>query len=150
MQRFDTRWAKFNPKRTGNLKPEALPDIGEIGLFEAVWMIEEGENEYAGQWAMASNASESQTYRFHFVWCPEEDLEDVPLYASQPTKLDLANRSALTKTDRIYPESKVNEYRSYPHSPTLFKARNRPQVTHLPIGEATSELLMATAEVVLL
>lgn len=41
---------EFHPINTKDLKPAALPFIGKAGVWQYLWIIEEGE--YAGQWAM--------------------------------------------------------------------------------------------------
>ena len=33
--------AKFLPKRTDDLKADAIPLIGRVGLFEALWVIDD-------------------------------------------------------------------------------------------------------------
>ena len=43
--------AEFAPKRTDDLKPDAVRMIGRAGHFEALWVIDD-EGPYHGQWAM--------------------------------------------------------------------------------------------------
>jgi hypothetical protein len=64
--------AEFRPKRTDDLKSDALPLVGQTGLFEPLWRISGGE--YDGQWAMRIPRDwpiESA------VWIPECDLRRV-------------------------------------------------------------------------
>lgn len=67
-------------------RPHALPWIGYTGMWYRAWVIEEGENEYAGQWAwMPVDYKACGTV---FGWTPECDLTfaDQPeLIANSPT-----------------------------------------------------------------
>lgn len=69
MQQFERITAIFKPKKLETLKPEVLKDIGWIGEWQAVWIIENGE--YIGQWAFSPINKNNYT----FGWVPEEDLE---------------------------------------------------------------------------
>ena len=42
--------AKFEPKNTDDLQPGAEKFIGSVGIFQALWVIKEGD--YSGEWAM--------------------------------------------------------------------------------------------------
>jgi len=72
MQSFDVVEATFTPTKPGTLRPAAVPYIGKRGRFEALWIIEEGEGEYSGQWAMRVPEDWSG-----FVWVPFCDLSDI-------------------------------------------------------------------------
>lgn len=75
---FDKVFAEFRPKRLDTLKPEAREVIGLKCLWEALWIIEEGESEpYTGQWAMRPLVKPPPD----FAWAPEEDLR---ILAAEP------------------------------------------------------------------
>ena len=62
--------AYFKPKNTQTLKKETIGMIGQIGIFQYGWIVEEGT--YTGQWAMNPL---TPPMLHTFTWCPEEDLE---------------------------------------------------------------------------
>lgn len=66
--------AVFQPVKTNDLKPGMSEFIGREGIFEALWIIEEGEK-YAGQWAM----NLPREWGAPFTWCPQEDIMLVSL-----------------------------------------------------------------------
>ena len=74
--------AYFRPRRTDNLKPDAVAMIGREGVFEALWVIEP-EHEYAGEWAMRF-PRDWLSDTTPFVWVPIGDLEIVERYALSP------------------------------------------------------------------
>ena len=68
--------ATFNPKKL-DLKPGVAEYIGKEGIFQASWIIEEGEP-YAGQWAMSLMPHLSPGWEgYEYVWVPEEDLSNI-------------------------------------------------------------------------
>jgi hypothetical protein len=70
--------ATFNPKKL-DLKPGVAEYIGKTGIFQASWIIEEGER-YAGQWAMGLIRDMSPGWEdYQYVWVPEEDLSNIVL-----------------------------------------------------------------------
>ena len=72
MDQFDKIIAKFNPKKVDDLKPLVELNIGVEGVFQASWIIEDGE--YEGQWAMCPDYS-NENIKWNFTWCPECDLD---------------------------------------------------------------------------
>lgn len=63
--------AKFQPRRLDDLKPDAARFVGRSGIFEALWVIEDGY-QYAGEWAMRMPPDwDGQTW----VWVPSGDLD---------------------------------------------------------------------------
>lgn len=83
--------AIFVPLRTDDLKPEVVPFIGHVLMFEAVWIIDH-ECDYNGQWAMAPTR-ETFDLGFHVAWVPECDLDVI----EKPT--DPANRCVASLGD---------------------------------------------------
>jgi hypothetical protein len=103
IRQFSRVIATFRPKDIASLKPEGMADIGKRGVFEAMWLITEEDNEqYAGQWAMSPvrNPRDFECVvtsgnpcgplvsmplpddialpdSFSFVWCPFEDLQEI-------------------------------------------------------------------------
>ena len=76
MRQFDRVTRLFAPLRMDTLKPEALPYVGRITEWWALWIIEVEDNPtFAGQWAMGSISASWRS--FPFSWVPEEDLEPV-------------------------------------------------------------------------
>jgi hypothetical protein len=74
IQQFDLFYATFNPKRTDDLKPGAASFIGWRGIWEALWIIEDGP--YEGQWAIGINDVSHQLKKQPpFIWVPGCDLE---------------------------------------------------------------------------
>lgn len=71
LKQLDSFTAVYQPIRTDDLKPEAVPFIGDRLEWQAVWIIDRGE-EYAGQWACAVRSPGPK-----FVWVPECDLVDI-------------------------------------------------------------------------
>lgn len=61
--------AIFSPRRVDDLKAGATDLIGLSGLFEALWVIEEGP--YAGEWAMRMPRNWPPV---EAIWVPEGDL----------------------------------------------------------------------------
>lgn len=70
IEKYQRYRAVFQPARTDNLKSEMFDYIGREGIFEALWIIEEGE-QYAGQWAM----NLPREWGAPFTWCPQEDIK---------------------------------------------------------------------------
>ena len=64
--------AKFEPKNIDDLQSGAKKFIGKSGVFEAMWIIEEGE--YAGEWAMFAPKDWTAA---EFAWVPLSDLRPV-------------------------------------------------------------------------
>ncbi len=83
MKRFDVIEATFNPRRTDDLKPGVAAAVGRRGYFVALWVVEEDEGVYAGQWAMGPTDEGGSKYGgftdvFPFGWTPLCDLVIVP------------------------------------------------------------------------
>lgn len=73
MRPYEKVQATFKPKRTDDLKPDAVKYIGRSGVFEALWkMGEDDPQEYEGMFAMRV-PDEWETK--DFIWVPECDLE---------------------------------------------------------------------------
>jgi hypothetical protein len=70
-KQFDLFAAIHAPLRTDDLKPGPLRLIGMRLIWEALWIIEEGE--YAGQWAMRPLLSSDEG---GWSWSPACDLKD--------------------------------------------------------------------------
>lgn len=73
IRQFDTIVARFAPRRRDDLRPGAAACVGHVGVWTAMWIIEPGEGDDAGQWAM----SHEGTGRWPFLWAPLGDLEIV-------------------------------------------------------------------------
>jgi hypothetical protein len=71
LQQFDMVEATFRPTRLDDLKPEVKGKVGERGIFQAVWIVEDGH--YEGQWAM----SPQDFNHWQFVWTPLCDLVNI-------------------------------------------------------------------------
>lgn len=73
IQRFDIFDATFQPRRTDDLKPLAIPIIGWRGQWQAMWKVDSGE--YAGQWAFGIHNELEQLGRYSgIIWIPQCDL----------------------------------------------------------------------------
>ena len=71
LHQFDKVVAAFHPKRQDDLKPESVAHIGLVTEWKAMWIIEPGENQFEGQWAMMPLGKDD-----HWTgWVPLEDLE---------------------------------------------------------------------------
>ena len=66
INQFDKIDATFNPRRTDDLQNDAEQYIGQGGVFQAMWKIEDGE--YEGEWAMMPPVG------WGFAWVPSCDL----------------------------------------------------------------------------
>jgi hypothetical protein len=84
MEQFDWFAAAFEPRRTDDLKPAAAEWIGWTGLWEAAFLIEEGE--YEGEFACTVKFKSDGTYAGEsypptsaFVWVPQFDLRPIPI-----------------------------------------------------------------------
>lgn len=65
--------ARFQPKRTDNLKPEAVAVVGHILDWEYGWTITERDGgPYVGQTAWLPTDR-----RLRLGWAPDEDLERI-------------------------------------------------------------------------
>ncbi len=73
MNQFDVIRARFSPTTTATLKPEALPFIGMVANWKALWVIDHGP--YEGQYAMGFIPDGVQDPTF--AWVPECDLEEI-------------------------------------------------------------------------
>jgi hypothetical protein len=74
LEPFDTFTATFQPRRTDDLKPGVAEWIGWRGVWQVMWMIEEGESsKFVGQWACAPRY-DCATAAPPFAWIPDEDL----------------------------------------------------------------------------
>lgn len=73
MEQFDKVKAIFKPKRTDDLNQWVKLNIGDECIFQASWIIEEGE--YKNQWAMSPDLSNENINNWNFAWCPECDLD---------------------------------------------------------------------------
>jgi hypothetical protein len=74
LEPFDTFIATFQPRRTDDLKPGVAEWIGWSGVWQAMWMIQEGEStKFVGQWACAPQYDRN-TVSLPFAWVPDEDL----------------------------------------------------------------------------
>lgn len=65
--------AIFQPVRTDDLIPSALPLIGKEGVFMASYILDEGP--YVGQFAMGIEDRTGEWSRFMAAWVPESDLK---------------------------------------------------------------------------
>lgn len=75
---YDVITATFRPRYTDDLRFGAELSIGLTGEWQAVWIIEPGDDEqhngrYAGQWAMQYCGPDD----WPFDWAPLCDLEEV-------------------------------------------------------------------------
>lgn len=69
--------AKFKPRRTDDLVEGVEPFIDRWMNWQAMWQIEEGENDYAGEWAMRPLTDQGKTFLgFPAAWVPSGDLGD--------------------------------------------------------------------------
>ena len=63
-------YGRFDPRRTDDLKPSATAVIGQLGWFEVLWVIEDGD--YVGEAALKLppdwNADD-------ILWIPERDFK---------------------------------------------------------------------------
>lgn len=76
LEQFYLVEATFRPRREDDLREAARKWIGWRGLFEASWIIEEGE--YSGEWACSVRPPiENGPPADAFVWVPEGDLVDM-------------------------------------------------------------------------
>lgn len=62
--------ATFTPRQTDDLREGVNRYIGQKGLFEALFVIDEGYN-YAGEWAMAFPPD----WDIEALWAPLGDLQ---------------------------------------------------------------------------
>lgn len=79
MEHLDRITGYFEPKNMDTLKPEALPYVGRLMTFQALWIITEDDGgPYVGQWAMgpAYDPDEEDMEIFPFGWVPSEDIRD--------------------------------------------------------------------------
>ena len=73
MRQLDKITGYFQPKRTETLRDEALPFVGRLLTFEALWLIDkEDGGPYVGQWAMRP-INEAGGW-LPIGWVPEEDI----------------------------------------------------------------------------
>ena len=68
---YDRVKAIFKPQNIDTLRDEAQPFIDRPLMFEAQWIIEDGE--YEGQWAFQPLTMDG--YRVDLGWVPQEDIE---------------------------------------------------------------------------
>ena len=73
LNQFDHILATFTPIDQETLSPGVADEIGWRGIWQAVWVIEEGE--YAGQWAMAPRGAPADLPSF--AWAPFGELSDI-------------------------------------------------------------------------
>ena len=69
---YDRVKAIFNPQNMDTLRDEAQSFIDRPLMFEAQWIIEDGE--YDGQWAFQPLTMDGR-YRVDLGWVPQEDIE---------------------------------------------------------------------------
>lgn len=69
----EQRTARFTPTRTDNLRPEALPLIGQVHKWEFAGTMDEGPYEGQPIWTLLR---ESDNERW-IGWIPDEDLTTV-------------------------------------------------------------------------
>ena len=67
MKVFDKITATFTPISTDDLQNDGEKWVGESGIFQAMWEIEDGK--YKGEMAMMPPTD------WPFAWCPERDLQ---------------------------------------------------------------------------
>ena len=67
-------WGTYNPKRTDDLIEEAKQYIGQKFKWRYMWIIEDENEEYKGQYAMMTDYNEHKLY---FGWSPECDVDIV-------------------------------------------------------------------------
>ena len=64
----------FNPKNLQTLREEPKPFIGQVILWRALWVIEDGEV-YAGQWVYEPLDVDTRERLCLAGWVPAEDIE---------------------------------------------------------------------------
>jgi len=74
LKQYDKITAKFNPKRIDDLVDGASEFIGLILIWQASWVIEDGQ--FEGEWAMAVIGNLRDIVPF--AWVPLSDLEYIP------------------------------------------------------------------------
>ena len=74
MDQFTVIYARFQPKRTDDLKPGIGKWIGLTCNWMAAWMIQPDEGPYAGEWAMMT---EKYIPNCPFSWVPLCDLTEI-------------------------------------------------------------------------
>jgi hypothetical protein len=79
LQQYDLVRARFEPKRTDDLRPGVAEFIGQTTEWEAYWIIEDGP--YAGQWAMVPRGKAWASRGW--AWVPSGDLCFVPAARDQ-------------------------------------------------------------------
>lgn len=83
MEQWDRFTAVFRPARTDDLREGAERMIGNRYRFMAAWVIEEGENEYAGQHACTVDypfgEAPEEVKAAMVLWVPEGDLAEVEM-----------------------------------------------------------------------
>lgn len=73
MNQFDKRKGTFKPVRSDDLAPGVAECVGMYCIWEAMWIIEEGQ--FEGQWAMAPRIDVVDTPNVPFAWVPECDID---------------------------------------------------------------------------
>lgn len=82
LRQFDRVQARFQPKRTDDLRPGLEQWVGYEGTFEAMFEIEDGE--YAGDWAMLPREPITEgRVPLDGYWVPYCDLTTIPTHKVQ-------------------------------------------------------------------
>ena len=67
--------ATFCPRRVDDLKPDAIPHVGQTFEWMAAWPItEEDGGPYVGEWAMTLAYRSDGAPNINFGWVPSGDL----------------------------------------------------------------------------
>lgn len=75
MEPFEKITGYFKPKIMKTLRKEAVPLVGQLMDFEALWLIGEDDGgPYVGQWAMRPLDRDGNWLR-GIGWVPEEDID---------------------------------------------------------------------------
>lgn len=70
-QQFDWVKALYHPKRTDDLVDGTKKHIDRPFMFQAIWIVEDGE--YEGQWAFMPYTMNKEPI-INFGWVPQQDL----------------------------------------------------------------------------
>ena len=76
MEQFDRVRGYFEPKVIGTLRTEAKEFVGQLLVFECLWLIDKDDGgPYIGQWAMRPCDKHGEWLLIG--WVPEEDVRIV-------------------------------------------------------------------------
>lgn len=80
VQQYDKVSAVISPRRTDDLRPEAVPMIGNRYTFQALWRVDEGLP-YEGDWYMriVEQGYDESLVPDNIIWIPLCDLTDLEL-----------------------------------------------------------------------